>query len=217
MEGRKIHMRILKDPEERKAEILDTAERLFTTKGYSKTTIMDILNEIGIAKGTFYYYFKSKEEVLDAIILRIVSTDVAEAKKIADNPNLSAIQKLFEILFTQKPEEGGRKEKMIEQFTQPNNAEMQQKGLVQSILHLTPILTRVVEQGINEKVVVTDYPHETVEFLLVSAQVIFDEGLFHWDTEEAIRRAKAFISIMEKALGTEKGSFDDMMKILINK
>jgi len=45
-------MRIIKDPEERKIEILDTAERLFTTKGYKQTTILDILNEIGIAKGT---------------------------------------------------------------------------------------------------------------------------------------------------------------------
>ena len=61
-------MRISKEYDERKNEILDTAERLFHTKGYEKTTINDILKEVNIAKGTFYYYFKSKEEVMDALI-----------------------------------------------------------------------------------------------------------------------------------------------------
>jgi len=208
-------MRILKDPETRKTEILDTAERLFITKGYSQTTILDILNEVGIAKGTFYYYFKSKEEVMDAIISRIVSADVAAARGIADNPGLPAIQKMFQILFAQKPQSGGGKEQMIEQFHHPGNAEMHQKSLTQSILHLTPVLTQVIKQGINENVMTTDYPHETVEFLLASAQVIFDEGLFHWNTDEAEKKMKAFIHIMEITLGAKKGSFDDMKNILL--
>jgi len=208
-------MRTLKDPEERKAEILDTAERLFTTKGYNQTTILDVLNEIGIAKGTFYYYFKSKEEVLDAIIMRIVSADVAAAKKIADDPGMSALQKLFQILLAQKPESGDAKEKMLEQFKRPNNAEMRQRSLVQSILHITPVLTQVIEQGIHENIMATDYPQETVEFLLASAQLILDEDLFHWKPEEAMRKVQAFIHIMEIALGAEKGSFSDMMDVLM--
>jgi len=208
-------MRTLKDPEERKAEILDTAERLFTTKGYIQTTILDILNEIGIAKGTFYYYFKSKEEVMDAIIMRIVSADVAAAKKIADDTGLSALQKLFQILLAQKPQSGSGKEKMLEQFHRPNNAEMHQKSLVQSILHITPVLTQVIEQGIHENSMATDYPQETVEFLLASAQVIFDEGLFHWNSEEKMAKVQAFIHIMEIALGAEKGCFSDMINILM--
>ena len=207
-------MRILKTPEERKAEILDTAERLFNTKGYVQTTILDILNEIGIAKGTFYYYFKSKEEVMDAIIMRIVNADVAAAKKIADDPGLSSLQKLFQILMAQKPQRGGGKEKMLEQFHVPSNAEMHQKSLVQSILQLTPVLTQVIEQGIHENIMSTDYPRETVEFLLVSAQVVLDEGLFQWEPNEMSRKAIAFISIMEVVLGTEKGIFDEMLNIL---
>lgn len=207
-------MRTIKDPEVRKNEILDTAERLFTTKGYNQTTILDILNEIGIAKGTFYYYFKSKEEVMDAIIMRIISTDVAAAKKIAKAPGVPAIEKLFQILINQKSQNGDDKEKMIEQFHQPDNAEMHQKSLVQSILQITPVITEVIKQGISENVITTDYPQETVEFLLVSAQVIFDEGLFHWKPDEAAQKVKAFISIMESVLGAKKGIFDDMINIL---
>jgi AcrR family transcriptional regulator len=208
-------MRIVKEYEERRNEILDTAERLFASKGYTKATVNDILTEIGIAKGTFYHYFKSKEEVMDAIIMRIIHADVAVAKKIASTPDLPVLDKLFHILLAQAPKAGGNKEKMIEQFHQPNNAEMHQRGLVQAILHLTPVLTDVIKQGIDEKVFVTDYPQETIEFLLASAQVIFDEGLFQWQPHEALQKAKAFVSIMETTLGAKKGSFDYLLNMLI--
>lgn len=55
--GRRKDMRIVKDGGERRKELLDTARRLFISKGYEKTSINDILKEVGIAKGTFYYYF----------------------------------------------------------------------------------------------------------------------------------------------------------------
>lgn len=207
-------MRIMKDPEERKSEIMDTAERLFVAKGYNQTTILDILNEIGIAKGTFYYYFKSKEEVMDAIIMRIISADVAAAKKIAEAPGVPAIEKLFQILFAVKTQSGSNKGKMVEQFHQPSNAEMHQKSLIQTVLQLTPVLAQVIEQGIRENVFATDYPREAVEFLYTSVEVLFDEGLFHWEPDEAARKIMAFISIMESVLGADKGSFDKMSDIL---
>ncbi|WP_018767047.1 TetR/AcrR family transcriptional regulator [Bacillus sp. 105MF] len=208
-------MRTVKEYEERRNEILDTAEKLFVSKGYMKTTVNDILREIGIAKGTFYHYFKSKEEVMDAIITRIVNADVVAAKKIASSPNIPVLDKLFQILMVQVPKAGGNKEKMIEQFHQPNNAEMHQKSLVQAILHLTPVLTEVIEQGIKEKIFETAYPQETMEFLIASAQVIFDEGLFQWQPHEAMQRAKAFINIMETTLGTKKGTFNYILDILM--
>lgn len=61
-------MRIVKEHDERKNEIIDTAAELFLDKGYDQCSINDILNSIGIAKGTFYHYFKSKEDVLDAAV-----------------------------------------------------------------------------------------------------------------------------------------------------
>lgn len=208
-------MRIVKEYEERRKEILETAERLFLTKGYTKTTVNDILKEIGIAKGTFYHYFKSKEEVMDEIIMRIIKEDVTKVKRIVSNPDIPVLDKLFKILMEQSPKSGDVKEKMIEQFHQPNNAEMHQKSLVQSIIHLSPILTEVLEQGIEEGIFSTPYPQETIELLLSSAQVIFDDGLFQWKPEEMINRAKAYIKMMEASVGAKEGSFDYMMEVLI--
>ncbi|HDX9621411.1 MULTISPECIES: TetR/AcrR family transcriptional regulator [Bacillus cereus group] len=208
-------MRIIKEYEERRKEILETAERLFLTKGYTKTTVNDILKEIGIAKGTFYHYFKSKEEVMDEIIMRIIKEDVAKAKVIVSNPNIPVLEKLFRVLMEQSPKSGDVKDKMIEQFHQPNNAEMHQKSLVQSIIHLSPVLTEILEQGIEEGIFSTSYPQETIELLLSSAQVIFDDGLFQWKPEEMMRRVKAYIKMMEVSVGAKEGSFNYMLEVLM--
>ncbi|HDR4440409.1 TetR family transcriptional regulator [Bacillus thuringiensis serovar brasilensis] len=208
-------MRIIKEYEERRKEILETAERLFLTKGYTKTTVNDILKEVGIAKGTFYHYFKSKEEVMDEIIMRIIKEDVAKAKVIVSNPNIPVLEKLFRVLMEQSPKSGDIKDKMIEQFHQPNNAEMHQKSLVQSIIYLSPVLTEILEQGIEEGIFSTSYPQETIELLLSSAQVIFDEGLFQWKPEEMMRRVKAYIKMMEVSVGAKEGSFNYMLEVLM--
>ncbi len=61
-------MRVVKNPEERKAEILSAAIRVFARKGYDKTSISDIAKEIGISQGLCYRYYTSKEEIYDAAL-----------------------------------------------------------------------------------------------------------------------------------------------------
>ena len=60
-------VRITKATEERRLEIIETAQKLFGERGFNNTPVDAIIQEMGVAKGTFYYYFKSKEEVLEAI------------------------------------------------------------------------------------------------------------------------------------------------------
>jgi len=87
-------MRIIKEYDERKKEILDTAERPFRINGYEKCTIMDIIKEVGIAKGTFYHYFKSKQEVLDAVVLRYVDIIRNNAEQILLIENINPVENL---------------------------------------------------------------------------------------------------------------------------
>jgi hypothetical protein len=70
---------------------------------------------------------------------------------------------------------------------------------------LTPVLTEIVEEGIREKLFSTPFPRESVE-LLLSASLLFDEGLFQWLDEELKRKAKAFIHFIEQVLGAKKGT-----------
>lgn len=87
-------MRIVKEAAERRNEILDVAERLFCTNGYDNTSTNDILAEIGIARGTLYYYFKNKEDILDAMIDRILDEIIRKARNIALNESISVLERL---------------------------------------------------------------------------------------------------------------------------
>lgn len=208
-----IIMKKSKSPEARKKEIMDVAETLFITKGYAKTTINNILSEIDIAKGTFYYYFKSKEDVMDAIIDRFITIEVEAAEAIATDVTLKAPDKIFRIIMGEN-HHGNKKEKMIEELHEVSNEKMHQKSLIETIKQLAPILTRVIEQGIVEGVFETPYPRETVEVLLVSSGFIFDDGIFQWDEEEKIQKAKAFVYILETVLKADKGDFQYLLQEL---
>ena len=56
--------RTVKDYDERYAEFLDVAQQLFFSQGYERTTVQEIIDTVGVAKGTFYHYFDSKQAIL---------------------------------------------------------------------------------------------------------------------------------------------------------
>ena len=74
--------RTVKSAEERRLEIIQTSERLFRENGYASTSVDAIIKEMGVAKGTFYYYFKSKEEVLPAIVDHTLDQIVAMVEQV---------------------------------------------------------------------------------------------------------------------------------------
>ena len=203
-------MRVTKDPEERKNEILDTAERLFYGKGYEAATVNDILEEIKIAKGTFYYYFKSKEEVLDALIERRILYGVEKARQIIAQP-LPPVQKLLAVIMEQKPQEK-EQENMIAVLHEKNNSKMHVKSITQTIIHLAPCLADVIKEGIDVKIFNTQYPLECAEFLLASALMLFDDDFFKWQKKELNKKIAAFLITIERTLGAKSGSCTELLK-----
>ncbi len=188
-------MRITKDANERKDEILDVAQRLFHKQGYAQTSIEDILSEIGIARGTLYYHFKSKEEILSAMIDRQIERNEKALRRIADNQALTAVEKLFElILFL------SHSGTLAEGLHEKENAELHQKSFQRSLLRYAPIMTKIVEQGIQSGEFSTPYPRECVELLLCASQ-LHDPGVFTWTPEEYQQKITASFWMLEIALG----------------
>lgn len=86
-------MRVVKEAAVRRNEILDAAEQLFVTKGFDGTSTNDILEKVGIARGTLYYHFKSKEEILDAMIQRISEGLVKRVAGIAGQKDVPVLER----------------------------------------------------------------------------------------------------------------------------
>ncbi|NLL78779.1 MAG: TetR/AcrR family transcriptional regulator [Clostridiales bacterium] len=84
-----------KYPEETYQKILDVSLQLFMTKGYDKTSLNDIINQLGgLTKGAIYYHFNSKEDILIAVINQLCNSHNARMYEIAKEENLTAAQKL---------------------------------------------------------------------------------------------------------------------------
>lgn len=203
-------MRIVKEAEERKNEILDVAERLFGTKGFDGTSTTDILNEIGIARGTLYYHFKSKEDILDAMIQRITGNMLAKASEIAGRKDVPVLRRLTETMLALNMR-GELADEIMEQVHKPQNALMHQK--VQERLLLTgvsPIVTGLIEEGIAQGIFQTDYPAEVVEMALLYSNTVFDD-LSGYGGEERRKKIAAFIYNLERLLGMEEGSLREVI------
>jgi AcrR family transcriptional regulator len=202
-------LRVYKKHDERLSEILDISENLFATKGYEKTTINDILDGVGIGKGTFYHYFKSKEEVMYAVITRMADIAKTFSQEIADTPGLSANEKILKV-FADQP---GRNDGIVEQLHHEDNSAMHLKSLIETVHAISPAMTQIIEQGIAEGVFSTPYPKESFEFLFAGAQFLLDLGLYKWTRDELLQKTKAFTHILEIALGAEAGCFEYIYKM----
>lgn len=88
-----------KTKEERCNEIIETAGKLFEEKGYEQTQVQDIVNEIGVAKGLFYYYFKSKDEVMEELADRYADAIIDAVNKLIDKDisTFDKINRIFQI------------------------------------------------------------------------------------------------------------------------
>ena len=200
-------MRVVKEAAERKNEILDAAEELFAARGYEETSTGDILDRVGIARGTLYYHFKSKEDILDALIERINGTLIAGAKAAAEDRRLPVVERIVRAVMSLKVDAGEATigHEVLQQVHRPQNALMHQKMLQSLLDGVVPVLTGLVEEGNVQGIFHASYPRETVEMLVLYPATFFDDR-YPQTPEQLMNRVQAFIHSAERLLGAEEGS-----------
>jgi AcrR family transcriptional regulator len=89
-----ICLRTIKPIDERRQEILDGAMKLFSEKGYDRTSISDISISLGISQGLCYRYFKSKEEIFESAIEEYANNIADEMIKVIKSSDMSLEEKI---------------------------------------------------------------------------------------------------------------------------
>ncbi|MCL6613403.1 MAG: TetR/AcrR family transcriptional regulator [Firmicutes bacterium] len=197
--------RISKEPEIRKTEIIEAAEDLFLTKGFEETTISDIVNKVGVAQGLFYYYFKSKDEILDTIVERFADHLFTELRHISNDDQLNAIQKL-RIILTKLFSFLRQKERIILYIHQKSN-ELLHYRLGQKFMDKAcSMFSKIIEQGVREKLFDVEYPRETTEILLAGLGYMPSILSLSQNMDQYVEKVRAGLAVIEKALGAPKGS-----------
>ncbi|WP_439876781.1 TetR/AcrR family transcriptional regulator (plasmid) [Bacillus mycoides] len=208
-------MREKKTAEERKGEILDAADELFGQKGFDGTSTNEILEKVGIARGTLYHHFKSKEDIMDALIERYTVRILGAAKRIAADKSITVNERIIRVVMALNISSGNGKE-VIEHIHKPQNALMHQKIQKVIINGVPPILTGIIREGIEQGLFNTPYPYECMEMVVTYTNTVFDGDMVYLTSEELATRIHAFVFNVERLLGVESGSLMHMMKMFDN-
>jgi len=209
--------RIVKDPDVRRSEILDVAHRLFYQKGYERTSIQNIITEIGIAKGTFYHYFRSKQDLLDVMIKRMVEQKLQSLELVVADEHLSALEK-FERFFGDLADwKGANRDFFLDLLPiwyKDENAIVRYKVQSGSMERTMPFLVQIIEQGLAEGVFAAEYPADIAEIVLqigqalsdTLAKLILNEALSEDRLAVIERKTRVYHYAIERTLNAPAGS-----------
>ncbi|MFT8313728.1 MAG: TetR/AcrR family transcriptional regulator [Clostridium sp.] len=205
-------MRVVKEAEERRNEILDAVDELFGQKGFDGTSTNDILEKVGIARGTLYYHFKSKEDIMDALIERYNVRLLGAAQEIAGDKSIPVNERIIGVVMALNISGGNGKE-IIEHIHKPQNALMHQKIQKVIINGVTPILTGIIREGIEQGLFSTPFPYECMEMIMAYTNTVFDDDMVKMTNDERASRIQAFVFNVERLLGAESGSLMYVMQM----
>jgi AcrR family transcriptional regulator len=207
--------RIVKQPEERRNEIIHMARECFVSKGYDKTSVNDIIQRLNVAKGTFYHYFKSKDEIANAVIQQEIDASIPYLTEIAEGDGIPAHDKFMGVVrFISTAANVHYKDGLMIYLHHENNVSLHLKMKIQIIRSYAPIVSIIIKQGVKEEVYHTHYPEQVAEFLLIGLHFMLDPSFFTSSREQFQSKINSLEEIYQKMLGAKDGQFSKVKQYL---
>ena len=212
-------VRVLKKHAQRKMELVKAAWDLFASLGYEETTVQAIIDRLKISKGTFYHYFSSKEDLLDAVIQGLTDQGLARVRPVLEDPALPALDKLNLFLVQARAwrlENMDRLMPVLKAVFSQENLLLRHKMEARAMALAAPLLARIIVQGQEEGVFDTPSPAQAAETIIHLGHK-FSEG-----NVKRLLRAEArpealddlrcridfLIDLLERILGAPGGSIN---------
>lgn len=187
--------RISKPTDERRAEIVECARRLFAERGFTATKISAIVRELGVSQGVFYYYFESKESVVEAIVEAHIVALETKGREIIARADMDPLEKL---------------EALADLQWHQNRADAAGIHAIKGVdIHerlLSAMITRYVPL-MQEAWGGKTSDGYSFEIFLAAGMMLFDPGIFHWSNEKRNARIEHLIATMETAMDQPPGTF----------
>ncbi len=181
----------------RKQELIKLAYELFIKEGYDNVSVDEIIAKANIAKGTFYYYFKSKDEMLDQVVGDMTKRKIAAAEKYLDEP-VPVEEKFISIITSLTKKDN----KTIEALNNDNNLKMRAKFSEQIVTDAVSLVKKVVTEGNKKAIFHCNHVEERIKIILILSGKLFE------DQNSTPNDTEVFIDILEKTLGIKKGTMD---------
>ena len=186
----------------KRERILDAMQELMRTASAQAISVSDIAQKAGIGKGSIYYYFSSKNDIIDAVIERSYSRVLDAGKELAASSHMDAFKKM-ELIYHACLDSSTelRRQEAIGTFNeQQESAFIHQKFARIIITRLKPILTDIIRQGMEEGTIHCEYPEETAQIVLTVLTITLDNNLIPADQDQIGRILTAFTQMQEKSM-----------------
>ena len=188
-------------------KILDALQQLLEEKTIQHISVSEIASKAGIGKGSIYYYFPSKDAIVDALIKRSYEQPLQTAKTLSTQTNVSSFTRMA-MLFQACRDSSAvfLKQKPHSDTSVQDLAFLHQKYLNYLISELKPVLTDIISQGIACGEIHFDHPAALAEIALIVIAVKLDNSLVPSSSEETEDTLKGLISLLENGTGVPAGT-----------
>ena len=189
--------------------ILNSAKELMCSKSASTDITVDMIaKHAGIGKGSIYYYFKSKDEIIDAVINQSYTAALGNfisTIKSQENTTEKLRQLFRSILGTELRD---KSKNVIRELHLQNDIVTNYKLMMTSIKAISPILTALLVEGTEKGELHADYPEESAQMIIAMMTFLLDNSFFPQNNESRLRNLKLYSKILDTCLHTKAGSFD---------
>lgn len=189
--------------------ILNSAEELMCSSSDTKDITVDMIaKNAGIGKGSIYYYFESKDEIVDAVIERSYTSAIKDFFA-SINKYSNTFEKIKMLFYSILRREFLDKSKNVISYLHIQaDIVLHYKMMVTALKTLSPILTDLLKEGCREGTIHTDTPEESSEMIVAMMTLLLNDSFFAADKESQYRKLKLYAQVLETCLKTEPGSFD---------
>jgi AcrR family transcriptional regulator len=153
--------------EARRRELVRAAASVFLERGVAAASVDDIVGRAGVAKGTFYLYFTTKDEVVTAVAEAMVEGVADRIETMATAASRSPVERLLSFA-TAVGEVGGDEYErdLIEIFHRPENKAIHDRMSEQALRQLAPIAATIVADGIAAGLFAPIEPRRAAAYVL---------------------------------------------------
>lgn len=215
--------RIVKDADVRRDELLDTALSLFLENGFERTSVEQITQTVGVAKGTFYHYFATKHDLLEHLVARFTDDVFVQVEAALADLNHSAVERLCGLIATSSQLKLGRRDETLmltRPLFMPENEALLHRLIEGWVERTRPLIRDIIEQGCAEG---SFHLPDAAAMTEVWLSLWYDYGIrvsrLHFAAQDDPGRTETLVSAVnalqmaeERILGLTPGTLDMNME-----
>lgn len=196
-------------------QILDALQNLLKEKDIRKISVSEIAQAAGIGKGSIYYYFPSKEAILEALIERNYETTLSTAKALAGQTEISPFTRMAMLFQACQNSSKAfiKQDTKIAGISTRDMLLLHHKYLNYLITELKPELACIIKQGIENGNIHFDHPAALAEIVLIVLAIKLDNSLIPSSPKEIEDTIMGLISLLEKGTENPAGSLNFLMAL----